>query len=165
MKYKTCGYEFDLNKDNHYVARNNITSGLSTIVNNDEVGLFDAFDCPKCGCQNLMQDRKRMIKQDKIELEKNDQSIKINRVVKNILENLNKKYRWIAKDRNGNVCIFVKKPEKDSVYHAWDDGEESYKNLSEFFKSELFDFLSWNDKEPTNIKNLLGNYEVIDNVE
>ena len=26
---------------------------------NDETGLFDAFDCPQCGCQVIAQERKR----------------------------------------------------------------------------------------------------------
>lgn len=31
------------------------------------------------------------------------------------------------------------------------------------FEKELFNFLSWEDEEPTNIKELLENCEVVDN--
>lgn len=34
--------------------------------------------------------------------------------------------------------------------------------LEMFSKKEIFDFLSWEDEEPTNIKELLENCEVID---
>ena len=44
---------------------------------------------------------------------------------------------------------------------------ERFKTLStkeerDAFKKEIFDFLSWKDEEPTNIKELLENCEVIE---
>lgn len=53
MKCKICNKEFELLKENRYMVTNKnlkeITFGLSSV--------FDAFDCPYCGCQNIVSDR------------------------------------------------------------------------------------------------------------
>ena len=53
MKCKICNKEFELLKENRYMVTNKnvkgITSGLTSA--------FDAFDCPYCGCQNIVSDR------------------------------------------------------------------------------------------------------------
>ena len=64
MKCKVCGKEFELKVDNHYIARDEEIDrcGIAGIVgsNNEIEGkLYDTFDCPACGCQNIMQERKR----------------------------------------------------------------------------------------------------------
>lgn len=60
LKCNVCGHEFDATIENHYIARNNgyvgITAGLGSY---EEETLYDAFDCPKCGCQHITQERKR----------------------------------------------------------------------------------------------------------
>lgn len=89
--------------------------------------------------------------------------IKILKVTKVILENLNDKYKWIAKDKNDNVWSYEVKPTKDSVVGKWFNG--SIGTMGAFidcFKKEIFDFLSWEDEEPVNIKELLENCEVIE---
>lgn len=55
-----CGKEFVLSKTSHYIA-----SGVSaTIFNFDKESLlYDAFDCPLCGCQNIVQSRKKAFTQ------------------------------------------------------------------------------------------------------
>ena len=65
MKCKVCGANFELKVDNHYISRDEIVirTGISAIVgSNSEVEskLYDTFDCPVCGCQNVMQERKRI---------------------------------------------------------------------------------------------------------
>lgn len=62
LKCKICGREFDpigTGLTKHYVARDNTRSGLVVAVSSDEPRLFDAFDCPYCGCQFVAQERKR----------------------------------------------------------------------------------------------------------
>lgn len=55
-----CGRKFKMMEDLHYVARDNKQLGVAYITsNNKEVKLYDAFDCPLCGCQNIVQERKR----------------------------------------------------------------------------------------------------------
>lgn len=57
-----CGRDFPLISEEHYVARNKDREGGqigSIIAGKEEPTIFDAFDCPHCGCQNIMQERKR----------------------------------------------------------------------------------------------------------
>lgn len=61
-KCKVCGVEFALIAINHYVAREAWETGLAAAIrSSQEVNLYDAFDCPHCGCQNIMQERKRTL--------------------------------------------------------------------------------------------------------
>lgn len=59
IKCKVCGCDFPAVSINHYVARDNGRTGLATAFGNDEGRLYDAFDCPICGCQAIVQERKR----------------------------------------------------------------------------------------------------------
>lgn len=60
LKCKICDCEFVPEKKEHYVARTDGKTGVvSMFQSNDETGLFDAFDCPQCGCQVIAQERKR----------------------------------------------------------------------------------------------------------
>lgn len=59
LKCKICGKEFEANLDRHYVARDNGKTGAIIALSNNEEKLYDAFDCPSCGCQVVAQERKR----------------------------------------------------------------------------------------------------------
>lgn len=62
LKCKICDCEFVPEKKEHYVARTDGKIGVvSMFQSNDETGLFDAFDCPQCGCQVIAQERKRIL--------------------------------------------------------------------------------------------------------
>lgn len=50
---KVCGKEFELIKDNKYIVQEN--KGLNGIVTG--IKKFECFDCPYCGCQNIMNIR------------------------------------------------------------------------------------------------------------
>ena len=55
-----CGRDFPLLVENRYTARDPEKSGApASLVGSAEVNLFDATDCPHCGCQNILQPRKR----------------------------------------------------------------------------------------------------------
>ena len=68
-----------------------------------------------------------------------------------ILSNIDKKYKWIAKDKDGLICTFVSKPIKTEK--LWSDGwsnsnnGESYASL-EAIKNSLFTEIKWEDEEP-----------------
>jgi len=68
-----------------------------------------------------------------------------------ILENLDKKYKHIARDQDGEIKVF-----KDSVWRMRDfwDGKERGCVLP--FFNNLFQMVQWEDKEPTLISDLLG---------
>lgn len=91
--------------------------------------------------------------------------IKIPLATKYFLESLNDKYEWIAKDEDGAVWCYKFKPEKytQDKNKRWTTyGRGNIAGFRDVFKKELFDFLFWEDEEPTNIKELLETCEVIE---
>ena len=65
-----------------------------------------------------------------------------------ILRNIDKKYKWIAKDKSGDIFTFVSKPIKTEK--LWSDGwsnGDSYASL-EAIKNSLFTEIKWEDEEP-----------------
>ena len=65
-----------------------------------------------------------------------------------ILRNSDKKYKWIDKDKSGDIFTFVSKPIKTEK--LWSDGwsnGDSYASL-EAIKNSLFTEIKWEDEEP-----------------
>lgn len=50
---KVCEKEFELFKKNKYIVREN--KGINGAVSGTKQ--FECFDCPKCGCQNVVNVR------------------------------------------------------------------------------------------------------------
>lgn len=74
MTCKVCGRDFALIAEEHYVARDPEETGLAAVLGrNPEAKWYDAFDCPHCGCQNVVQERKMAVLQDVIEAEEINQ--------------------------------------------------------------------------------------------
>ena len=67
-----------------------------------------------------------------------------------ILWNIDKEYKWIAKDRDGDLWIYTNKPKKEYDRY-WKDCSSS-KSLSfeplDIFKNSLFTEIEWEDEEP-----------------
>lgn len=60
LECKICGCEFNPIVERHYISRGEGKTGFAAaLAENDETKLFDAFDCPQCGCQIIAQSRKR----------------------------------------------------------------------------------------------------------
>jgi hypothetical protein len=57
---KSCSRSFPMIVENHYIAIDSEKTGFSAIVGG-ESNLYDAFDCPYCGCQNVIGTRKRVL--------------------------------------------------------------------------------------------------------
>ena len=53
LECKICGTKFNAIVERHYIARDNGKTGLVA------ARLYDAFDCPACGCQIIAKERKR----------------------------------------------------------------------------------------------------------
>lgn len=70
-----------------------------------------------------------------------------------ILRNLDKKWKWIARDmEDNNLHIYTLEPTK--VIDCWNvAGLDNYENF--YIYNHLFQFIKWNDKEPYNIEELL----------
>lgn len=61
-KCAVCGERFPLVVDKHYVSRDDGQVGVVAMFKAlPEDQLYDTFDCPHCGCQNVVQKRKRAI--------------------------------------------------------------------------------------------------------
>lgn len=60
-----CGFEFLLDLEKHYISRDETDYGfLTTITTTEEPCIYDTVDCPLCGCQNILQKRKRKMEED-----------------------------------------------------------------------------------------------------
>lgn len=69
---------------------------------------------------------------------------------KAILKNLPKNIEWIARDQNGRLYLYYKKPQKELA--VWDsDWMEC--DFAPYY--HLFKFIKWEDEEPYNIDELL----------
>lgn len=54
---KVCGRDFALMAEEHYIAEKYEVGGFKAVIEGSKSTFFDAFDCPHCGCQNVMQER------------------------------------------------------------------------------------------------------------
>ena len=67
----------------------------------------------------------------------------------NFFKYINKEYKWIARDIDGEVWTYINKPKKEDDGH-WRDC--SSKSLSfeplDIFKNSLFTEIKWEDDEP-----------------
>lgn len=57
---KVCGGTIIPDIENHYISRDETITGLAALGKNEEAGLYDTFDCKVCGCQHIVQGRKRL---------------------------------------------------------------------------------------------------------
>lgn len=64
IECEVCGCKFEPIACNHYIARQNGERGLTTVISSQEVQLYDAFNCPQCGCQVVIKERKRNVDDD-----------------------------------------------------------------------------------------------------
>lgn len=73
-----------------------------------------------------------------------------------LLKILPKKFRYLARNENGNLNAFTSKPRKrieNYFYHWFEDDYDETKNLKIF--NDLFQFIQWDDNEPYEIAKLL----------
>ena len=61
LECKICGCKFNAVEERHYISRDNGKSRLAVAFGSEpEEKLYDTFDCPSCGCQIVVQERKRI---------------------------------------------------------------------------------------------------------
>jgi|GEM_PF-6690754 len=69
-------------------------------------------------------------------------------VEKTIARNIDWEYRWMARDQDGNLCIYEGKPKKK--WNSWfSDGYEYI-----YYFNHLFPAIKWEDDEPTLIRDI-----------
>ena len=66
-----------------------------------------------------------------------------------IAKNIDKEYKWMARDSDGNLCVYEEKPRKRKGGGWYSDG---YKYISYF--NHLFSAIKWKDDEPTLIRDI-----------
>ena len=63
-----------------------------------------------------------------------------------ILRNIDKEYKWITKDRSGDIWIYADKPKKEDKVWNWTK-ICSFISLN-MIKNSLFTEIKWEDEEP-----------------
>lgn len=86
--------------------------------------------------------------------------VKLTKLEHGILEYLleNRQYRFVVRERSGFIYIYKSNPKKEA------DGWKSLslgRELGPF--NNLFQFVHWEDSEPTSIQEVLDNCEVVEN--
>lgn len=64
IKCKVCESEFPPMIEKHYVSRDEGRVGPFANLNKAEEKIYDTYDCPVCGCQVVVQERKRVFCQE-----------------------------------------------------------------------------------------------------
>ena len=77
---------------------------------------------------------------------------------KTIARNIDWEYKWMARDWDGNLCIYEEKPEKRNG--TW--FSDGYNRFSYF--NHLFSAIKWEDEEPTLISDIY-NPQVLNDAE
>ena len=76
-----------------------------------------------------------------------------------IAKNIDKEYKWMARDSDGNLCVYEEKPRKSKGGGWYSDG---YKYISYF--NHLFSAIKWEDGEPMRISDIY-NPKILDYTE
>lgn len=130
---------------------------ISVNKHNHEIEECTADNCLKC-LFNVMRGNKSCFSAMlRWLLSEYKEPIKLTKLEYDILKYLadNTKYLYITRDRCNGLFLYGMEPSKDNGY--WHG--KSYAGLTSFNK--LFQFIQWEDKEATSIKNILENCEVI----
>ena len=72
-----------------------------------------------------------------------------------VLKNIDKKYKWITKDRDGEMWIYDDKPKKEDNVWIWTKKPCSFKSL-DMIKNSLFTEIKWEDEEPVYIDDYIN---------
>lgn len=101
----------------------------------------------KCGRRNCRDCQKEWLKAE------HKEKITLSEAERIILENIDKEYKWIARDESGDLILHSEEPHKEYMCNTWINDEAEDDILSPF--NHLFQFIKWEDEEPYNIAELL----------
>ena len=119
-------------------------------------------ECPSCLFSNMNNDESLSCTVRKVKwlLSEHKEPIKLSKLEYDILKYLsdNTKCMYIVRDENGNIFLYDVEPQKNNSATWWvGRGMAAIKPFN-----KLFQFIKWEDKEPTSIKDALENCEVVD---
>ena len=103
---KVCGMHItpEAIKGSHYIAREDKAIGIAAALSSTtEPSLFDALDCPFCGCQNILRVRNRTVETQPVaEPEEDDEPEKMSD--EDAREELNENWCCDCKHFVGGIC-------------------------------------------------------------
>ena len=70
----------------------------------------------------------------------------------------NTRHMYITRDGNGNIFLYDVEPEKSKSAPWWTGRGRCHMTMF----NKLFQFIKWEDKEPTSIQEVLNNCEVVE---
>lgn len=138
---------------------------------NNEFGLTDSIaDCKTLECRNCRFSRLSNSEDEiifcstrkvKWLLSEYEEHTKLTKLEFELLKFWYKQgYKYIARDRDNTLFIYKDKPSKLAEYWA----NLYHYSLDDNFRN-LFEFVEWEDEEPTSIKDVLENCEVVNDAE
>lgn len=108
-----------------------------------------AIKCEGVTCEECCAESKQWLLEEYVE------PIKLTHDEYVILKNV-KIYKWIARDTNNSLFIFVNKPRKMDN-EKWDNVCKDWEVFGMY--EHLFHFIQWSDDEPYEIAKLIADYE------
>lgn len=93
-------------------------------------------------------------------LSEHKEPIKVSKLEYDILKYLsdNTVHMYIVRDGNGNIFLYDEEPQKSESAPWWTGRGMCHMGMF----NKLFQFIQWEDKEPTSIKDVLENCEVVE---
>lgn len=134
-------FDFSINKDRHTIEKCLGVCDNCIFCNMGE-------HCSNVKVKWLLSEYKEPIKLTKIEYY----------ILKWAKENM--EFKYLVRLKNGNLCAYSEKPFKDNQRRVWANKENVNSRLSMF--NDLFEFINCEDSEPTPIKDVLENCEVVE---
>ena len=118
-------------------------------------------NCMEFECDNCAFSNGNICTSNRVDwlLSEYKETVKLSRLEYEILKfAINKNFEYIARDYDGQLYVFMEKPHKGESFWKID----GYYYLLEMF-SVLFQFVKWEDEEPTSVEEVLNNCEVVEN--
>ena len=84
---------------------------------------------------------------------------------KAIAMHIDKKYKWMARDKGGGLYIYMSKPTKNGSSNIWFVDNFLYINIKNFIDAkDMFSSIKWEDDDPTRISDIYDP-QILDDVE
>lgn len=136
---------------------------------NNEFGLTDSIadcktlDCRNCRFSHLNNSNDEIIlcstRKVKWLLSEYKEPVKLTRLEYEILKWAKKEgYKYIARTSSNSVFVHANKPNKLNYCWIYEDGNDEYLGMF----NKFFQFVKWEDSEPTSIQDVLDKCEVVE---
>lgn len=135
----------------HFIKREDVSTlgrvcSIAISIKTKDEDYCENHNCGEC---DFYKNKEEILK---ILLSEHKEKPKLTDDEKAILRNIDNTFKYIARDEDGELFIFERKPIKSDYY--WDcDVFNNCLNLNVFNK--LFKSIKWEDDEPWNISDLL----------